>query len=57
MIYFVEQSVEIELYLIKWRDLSYLHCSWESETDLSELEGVHFRQKVQVCTILHLNIN
>jgi hypothetical protein len=26
-----------ERYLIKWKDLSYLHCSWETERDLNAL--------------------
>ena len=47
--YFVEQSAEIEMYYVKWRDLSYIHCSWETDADLTQLEGIHIRQKIQVC--------
>ena len=45
------------MYYIKWRDLSYIHCSWETDADLIQLEGIHIRQKIQVCTFLHLNFN
>lgn len=38
----------MELFLVKWRGLSYLHCTWESESDLTASEGTHIRQKLQV---------
>lgn len=44
----LEKAVEVELYLIKWRDISYTHCSWETEADLASIEGIHIRQKMQV---------
>ena len=43
-----ERQKPVELFLVKWRGLSYLHCSWESETDLMASEGTHIRQKLQV---------
>ena len=36
------------MYLVKWRNLSYLHCSWETEADLLALEGTRIKQKLQV---------
>lgn len=43
-----KQQTSIELFLIKWRNLSYLHCSWESNEDLVKKEGPHMKQKMQV---------
>lgn len=43
-----EKQEIVELYLVHWRDLSYLHCSWESEAMLTQREGPHMKQKFQV---------
>ena len=39
--------------MVKWRNLSYLHCTWESEEDLMNLEGSRMKQKltVSICNI------
>lgn len=34
--------------MVKWRNLSYLHCSWESEQSLLTLEGTRMKQKIGV---------
>lgn len=39
------------MYLVKWRNLSYVHCSWESEEELSQFEGPHIKQKIQVTAV------
>ena len=44
----IEQKKEVELYLVKWRNLSYLHCSWETKEDMVSSEGPHIKQKLQV---------
>ena len=44
-----DQGKEVELYLVKWKNLSYVHCSWESEEELTQFEGPHIKQKIQVC--------
>ena len=49
-----KQQTSIELFLIKWRNLSYLHCSWESNEDLVKKEGSHMKQKMQVSDLLML---
>lgn len=36
------------MYLVKWRGLSYLHCSWETRQELTDYEGSHMKQKLQV---------
>lgn len=36
------------MYLVKWRNLSYLHCSWETKEDMVSSEGPHIKQKLQV---------
>lgn len=38
----------VQLYLVKWRNLSYLHCTWESEEELMRLEGPRMKQKIMV---------
>ena len=40
-----EKQDTAELFLVRWRDLSYLHCSWESEEALLAYEGPHAKQK------------
>lgn len=35
------------MYLVKWTNLSYLHCSWESE-GLMDLEGPRMKSKIKV---------
>ena len=44
----IDDSVDLDLYeerfLVKWNDLSFLHCSWETEKDLVEFcEGAKTR--------------
>lgn len=39
------------MYLVKWRNLSYLHCSWETQQELIDYEGPHMKQKLQVCAL------
>lgn len=33
----ISVDVNQERYLVKWDELSYLHCSWETKEDLLEL--------------------
>ena len=47
-----QQSEIVELFLVKWRVLSHLHCSWESENDLIAFEGPHMKQKFQVGVVV-----
>ncbi|KAK8817052.1 hypothetical protein WA556_002950, partial [Blastocystis sp. ATCC 50177/Nand II] len=42
-----EKQQEVEMYLVKWRGLSYLHCSWETRQELTDYEGPHMKQKLQ----------
>ena len=46
----VELSKEVDMYLVKWRGLSYLHCSWEFEEDLMAFEKQTMKQKILVCS-------
>lgn len=46
-----QQNTSVELYLVKWKSLSFLHCCWEAETDLISHDGSHMKQKFQVITI------
>lgn len=43
-----EQAKEVELFLIRWKNLSYLHCTWESLDDLTKQNGPPIKQKMQV---------
>ena len=43
------------MYLVKWKNLSYLHCSWETESSLMALEGSRMKQKIIVCVVSLLN--
>lgn len=36
------------MYLVKWTNLSHLHCSWESEARLMGLEGPRMKSKIKV---------
>lgn len=36
------------MYLVKWTNLSHLHCSWESEARLMDLEGPRMKSKIKV---------
>ena len=38
----------MQLYLVTWRNLSYLHCSWETEADLLALENTRMKAKILV---------
>ena len=38
----------MQLYLVKWRNLSYLHCSWETEADLLALGNTRMKAKILV---------
>lgn len=38
----------VQLYLVKWRNLSFLHTTWESEEELMKLEGPRMKQKIMV---------
>lgn len=44
----IELQENVQLYFVKWKNLSYLHCSWESNEDLVKKEGPHMKQKMQV---------
>ena len=51
----VELQENVQLYLIKWRNLSHLHCSWESEKSLIELEKTRMKQKLGVlCRLIKI---
>ena len=43
-----EQQAEVELFLIHWKSLSYLHCSWESYDDMMKQFGPYIKQRFQV---------
>ena len=47
-----EKQDTAELFLVRWRDLSYLHCSWESEEALLAYEGPHAKQKFHVSSVV-----
>ena len=47
-----EKQETAELFLVRWRDLSYLHCSWESEEALLAHEGPHAKQKFHVSSVV-----
>ena len=47
----IAQNENVQMYLVKWRNLSYLHCSWETEQELIDYEGPHMKQKLQVCAL------
>ena len=34
-----DEEVRVSRYLVKWKQYSYLHCSWETERDLAEQVG------------------
>ena len=44
----IELQENVQLYFVKWKNLSYLHCSWESDTALVNLEGIRMKQKLGV---------
>lgn len=43
---------KVELYLIKWRFYSYIHCSWEQYSKLEELEKTRFIKKLNRFLVL-----
>lgn len=45
----LDSEGKIEMFLVKWRDLSYLHCSWETLDNLLKLEGKKIYKKVERC--------
>ena len=51
----VAQNESVQMYLVKWRNLSYLHCSWETEADLLTLEGT--RMKTKILVVYHLGLH
>lgn len=51
-----EKEAKVELYLIKWKNLSYIHCSWENVDDLTCHDGPHMKQKFQVYVYISCNI-
>lgn len=46
-----QQNTSVELYLVKWKSLSFVHCCWEAETDLINHDGPHMKQKFLVLLI------
>jgi SNF2 family DNA or RNA helicase len=45
--YYDDSDVIIEKFFIKWIHASYLHCSWETETDLMEMVGPTAKQYIK----------
>ncbi|KAK8806961.1 hypothetical protein WA158_003720 [Blastocystis sp. Blastoise] len=41
-----DMKKEVDMYLVKWRGLSYLHVSWEFEADLVNFEKSTMKQKL-----------
>ena len=46
----------VQLYLVKWRNLSFLHATLESEEELMKLEGPRMKQKIMVASPLSIHI-
>ncbi|AQL01564.1 CHD3-type chromatin-remodeling factor PICKLE [Zea mays] len=42
------RSKKMERYLIKWKGLSYIHCSWVSEKEYSEAANIHPRLRTRL---------